>query len=100
MRSFNAKYGITETEHSQYYATARGELLRLREALADGRRYLFGTLSYADVEMASSLILLGPVPESLHGSASREVMTDQALATEFADLKAWRDAFHADHPLV
>ena len=100
MRAFNAKYGITATDRTQYHASARSELLRLREALAGGRRYLFGALSYADFEMASSLILLGPVPESPHGPASRKVMTDPTLASEFSDLTAWRNAFHADHPLV
>ena len=100
MRAFNRKYGITREQLADYEATMRSELSQLREALSGGRFYLFDQLSYADFEMAVALSVLGPVPESPHGPAARAVMTEDALASEFADLKAWRDAFHARHPLI
>jgi glutathione S-transferase len=100
MRAFNLKYGITEQQRASYDATIRSELYHLREALAGGRRYLFERLTYADFAMAIALSALGPVPETPHGPAARAVMTDLALAAEFADLTAWRDSFHARHPLI
>jgi glutathione S-transferase len=100
MRAFNRKYGITPEQRAHYDATVRSELLHLREALRGDRFYLLDALSYADYEMATALSVLSPVPESSHGPAARAVMTDAQLSEEFADLRTWRDAFHARHPLI
>jgi glutathione S-transferase len=98
VRQFNAKYQITEARAAQYERTMRDELGRLRAALADGRRYILGELTYADFAMAMGLMMLSPLPDAPMGPAMRRVASDDGLAAEYADLVAWRDALHAAHP--
>ena len=98
-RLFNAKYKIRASERPRNLHIMREELSRLRGALADGRRYLLGELSYADVAMSIALMMLG----FLHGETvlgPRRLSVETDLVEEHADLLAWRDAFHAQHPLL
>lgn len=97
-RTFNAKYAITKDKQPSSHALMRAEFSRMRQALADGRRYLLEQLSYADFAMAVCVHTLRAVPSSPMGPAMLRVSTDAALAAEFPDLIAWRDALYAAHP--
>ncbi len=100
VRMFNRKYGIRATDVLLHESTMRLELSHLRQALADGRRYLLGEFSYADVAMALALQLLEPLPESPMGPASRAAATDDVLRASYGDLLRWRDRIHAVHRLL
>jgi glutathione S-transferase len=98
--AFNAKYGISHGGEIAATANMRHELMGLRAALSDGRAYLLGDFSYADVAMALGLQLVMPLPDSPMEAASQRAATHEVLAAEFADLLAWRDAVHANHGLL
>ena len=97
VRTFNAKYSIRPEQQAEYHALVREELLRLRGALAGGRRFLLDQLSYADFAMAVCISCMRPLPDAPMGPAMRLASTDEVLAAEFPDLIAWRDALHAEH---
>lgn len=76
----------------------REELLATRNAL-QGKDYLLGEFSYADIAMAVVLQMVKPVDDK-HlrlGPATRQVWTDEKLAKEFEDLLAWRDRLYDKH---
>jgi len=98
--AFNAKYGITPGAEVEATRRARTELLALREALSDGREYLLGSFTYADITMALALQLIQPLPGSPMGPSSLRAATHPELTAEFADLLAWRDRIHARHGLL
>jgi glutathione S-transferase len=100
VRLFNRKYGIRRDDVLLHESTVRLELGHLRRALADGRRYLLGDFSYADVAMALSLQVIDPLPESPMGPAMRAAATDDVIKAGYADLLRWRDSVHAAHPLL
>jgi glutathione S-transferase len=100
LRLFNRKYGIRPDDVLLHESTMRLELEHLRQALADGRRYLLGGFSYADVTMALALQVLEPLPESPLGPRSRIVGTDTVLKASYSDLLRWRDDIHAAHQLL
>ena len=100
VRLFNRKYGIRRDDVLLHESTMRLELDHLRQALADGRRYLLGEFSYADVAMALALQVLEPLPESPMGPASRAAATDDVIKASYADLLRWRDGVNAAHPLL
>jgi glutathione S-transferase len=97
-RIFNAKYGIRASELPSYEATLRQELDSLAKTLSDGRKYLVGELSYADVAMAVALSWLRPLAGDGLGAEMRRVMADERLAAEYPQLIAWRDTIHAVRP--
>jgi len=90
------KYGCSDDEQENR-AALRDALAELRTALADGRQYLLGQLSYADIAMASALQFVSPVDDR-HirlGPATRRAWTDLELAGELTDLLEWRDQLYA-----
>ncbi len=94
LRFLAHKYALTgDLEASN--AIVRAELLELRRAL-DGRPYLYGALTYADITMAVVLQLVSPVANEFIplGPATRTVWTNELLADEFSDLVEWRDALY------
>jgi glutathione S-transferase len=97
---FERKYAIRQSEQDSNAEAMRAELQRLRSALGDGRRYLLGELSYADVAMAFALQGLRPLPRTPLGPAMRRAMTDEELCAEHADLLRWRDDLQRDHALL
>ena len=97
---FKRKYSIVESEQEANVEAMRGELLRLRSALGDGRAYLLGEFSHADVVMAFALQGLQPLPESPLGPAMRRAATDETLSAEFGDLLRWRDGLQRSHALL
>lgn len=104
-----SRYGVARTirkyqalaGQEAYLATLRAVLSALREALgpdpAAGPATLLGSFSYADICMAQALIAAGAHdgPYLRIGRASKRQWTQPALAEEFADLLAWRDAVYA-----
>jgi len=98
VRGFNAKYSIEETRRAEYVAVQRRELEALQQALADGREYLLGELSYADFAMAVGMMQLRPLDETPMGPRMRATAGDAELAAEFPRLLGWRDALYAKHP--
>lgn len=95
---FGRKYGLESKDLARCEAEVREGLLGLREGLA-GRPYLLDGFTYADVVMAGTLQGVEPV-QSEHfplRPATRAAWTRPALAREFRDLLAWRDALYAKH---
>lgn len=95
VRVFAAKYArVTPGDDGQL----RAALLEWRRAL-DGRETLLGTLSYADMAMATSLQFIEPVAERYIelDPRIRPTWCDPELAEEFVDLLSWRDALYDSH---
>ncbi len=77
----------------------RAGLQAVREALG-GRAFVHGgTFSYADILAASALQGVAPPADRFLAlpPATRRLWTHEQLATEFADLVAWRDAIYEKH---
>ncbi len=92
------KYGVRAGEEARHESASRAVLDGLRAALAGGREHLLGDgFSYADIAMAAALQFVRPVDGRYIrlGPATRAVWTHAALASEFADLLAWRDRLYA-----
>ena len=91
------KYGASDDE-VEAVARMREVLVEVRAAL-DGGAYLLGDFSYADVAIAACLQVVTPVDGAYLriGPATRRVWTTAALARDFSDLLAWRDAIYARH---
>jgi glutathione S-transferase len=71
---------------------------RLRATLSDGRRYLTGEFSFADIAAASAVHYLAPVvhPRVPIAPRSRAVWVVAGLDAEFADLIWFRDRLYAE----
>jgi glutathione S-transferase len=95
---FHRKYGAATGTEAERTEAIRNELVALRSGLAGGDT-LLGTFSYADVAMAVALQFVQPVDgcRPIMKPATRRTFTQPGLATEFADLLAWRDAVFARH---
>lgn len=65
----------------------------------DGKPYLTGSFSFADIAVAASLQALRPRSRAPLGPATRAIWADESLQTEFADLLTWRDALYTKHRL-
>lgn len=91
------KYNLVADQDASVSIVAEG-LHDFRKALS-GRKYLYDTLSYADVVMAVSLQLVAPVADKfIHlGKATRRVCTHIPFLTDFADIVEWRDSLYAEH---
>jgi glutathione S-transferase len=98
-RAFARKYDLRLEDGAEHVRVVRSALERLRSALAAGSPYLLGTFSYADIAMTTLLQGVVPVADRFLkiGPATRAVWTQAALATEFADLVAWRDRIYETH---
>jgi glutathione S-transferase len=92
------KYGTKRWTEGQARSLLRRSLETLRRSL-DGREYLLGHFSYADISAAQMLGVVKPVYCSRvpMGPASRRGFTDPLLAGEFADLVSWRDQLYSRH---
>lgn len=96
---FARKYQVDLDNTAPQQAALREALLAMRAALAKSQPYLLGAFSYADVVTALVLQAVQPVADRHMpiGPASRKNWTQPALATEFADLLAWRDTLYERH---
>ncbi len=100
VRVFNRKYGIRAQDLSLHETAMRLELDNLRKTLSDGRSYVLGEFTYADVTIALGLQVIKPLPETPMAPAARRAATDEELCESYADLLRWRDALHARHRLL
>lgn len=92
------KYGADDEAVRRADEELRASLTSLGEALG-GSEHLLGEFTYADVAMAVTLQFIQPVGDQYIRltPAVRACWTHEALAREFADLVAWRDALYAAH---
>ena len=95
MRMFGRKYGARLDDLDGATAAMRTALSAVRRGLAGGS-HLLGEFSYADIIVATLMQAVLPVSDQYVrvGPANRRVWTHDALATEFADLIAWRDRLY------
>jgi glutathione S-transferase len=93
------KYSTRERSGDDHERTLIDTLETMRAGLANGRKYLLGEFSYADVCAAVILQFVSPVDGRFIrlGPATRAIWTYPALADRFPDLVAWRDAVYAQH---
>ncbi len=101
MRAFARKYGVGEDARAAHLGGLRKALDALRAALAVRSPYLLGSFGYADIAMATLLQGVSPVADRFIAlaPAHRAAWTQPALASEYADLVAWRDAlYERDRP--
>jgi glutathione S-transferase len=93
------KYAIGDNDADELLVRMLRVLDKLHAALADGRRYLLGEFSFADIAMAVSLqFVCPPLVDAVRlGPASRRAWTEPTLSREYKDLLAWRDALYEQH---
>jgi glutathione S-transferase len=98
-RAFVRKYDLPLADLEGQKRICRGALDRLRSGLAASGPYLEGTFSYADIAMATLLQGISPVDNRFIklGRDLRAVWTQPDLASEYADLVAWRDRLYETH---
>jgi glutathione S-transferase len=90
------KYGTGGVDPAAATAKLREVLGAMRKVLGSRSTILDG-FSYADMAMAVVLQMIAPVAKEYIalGPARRRAWTEPALASEYADLVAWRDALYA-----
>ena len=91
-----SKYAVPWDSEAEVEKTLRPALDEVRRALG-GRPHLFRRFSFADVAIAAALHAVRPWAKSPIGPATRTIWTNEALATHYADLLAWRDAIYRSY---
>jgi glutathione S-transferase len=74
----------------------RPALEEIRKARGD-RATLLPDFTFADVAIAASLQAVRPRARAPFGPGTRAIWENGALASEYADLLAWRDEVYAKH---
>lgn len=100
IRFLEKKYDVPADVEREIERTLRPLLRELREAIKEGGYVLSGAspaFTYADVALAATMQVLRPWAGAKLGPATREAWTNEALAREFDDLVAWRDAIYGKH---
>lgn len=94
------KWNVPEDVDAEVEHTLRPLLEEAREAIEDGG-YVLSRLglsfTYADIALAATMQVVRPRETSTLGPATREAWTNAALARDFEDLLAWRDAIYGKH---
>jgi len=90
------KYETAGVDPAAATAKLREVLAAMRKVLGSRSTVLDG-FSYADIAMAVVLQMISPVATEYIalGPARRRAWTEPTLASEYADLVAWRDALYA-----
>lgn len=88
------KYGIPADFDVE--AELRSACERVREGL-DGKPYLLGTFTYADIAIATALQALRPHASARLGPGTAASWTHEDVARSFEDLVSWRDTIYAKH---
>lgn len=97
------KYGGDARSLAEHERIAREGLDALRDALARSPsdatpKTILPRFSFADIAATQMLAFVSPPTFGLKlGKASREGFTQPALAADYADLVAWRDAIYEAH---
>jgi glutathione S-transferase len=91
------KYGAGRRTEDAHRERVRRAFDAVREALADGRRYLLGRFTFADIAVASSAQYLAPVmhPRVPVFRRSAGVWVVPGLTAEFGEVLRYRDALYA-----
>lgn len=84
------KYGGARLDDAACEAQLVAALEALREGL-QGRDWLCGAFSYADITGAAALSFVSPHAKAKIGDLSRSLWTEPHLADRFAELLSWRD---------
>jgi glutathione S-transferase len=97
MQAFARKYELNLDDSEAPTRTVRAAMDALRKGLAVSAPYLLGAFGYADIALASIIQGFSPVADSFLklGPATRAAWTRPDLATDYADLVAWRDLVYA-----
>lgn len=96
-RALLRKYDPVPTTDTAAVAAIRAVLDAVRPAIQNGD-HLVGALSWADISVAAALAFVAP-PDALPGLGplARRAWTMDALASEYADVLAWRDRIYRRH---
>jgi glutathione S-transferase len=93
-----SKYDVPRDAEREAEEVLRPAFDELRKALGAARGpYLLDGFSFADIAMAASLQTLRVRSGAPIGPATRAVWENVALARDFEDLLAWRDALYTKH---
>jgi glutathione S-transferase len=85
-----SKYAVGDNSDESMLVEMRLALTKLADAL-QGRDWLLGDFSYADITAAASLSFVKPHESTPLGPRSRALWTEDGLAQEFSELVTWRD---------
>ena len=91
-----SKYEVARDPDAEAERVLGPALDDVREGLG-GRATLLDAFSFADVAIAASMHVLLPWARAPIGPATRAIWENVALAREYEDLLAWRDAVYAKH---
>ncbi len=95
------KYGADKTALAAHEANLRAELDALRAALSTSEsspKTLLGSFTFADIAAAQMVTFVCPPSFGIKiGAEGRKSFTDSALAAEYHDVIAWRDALYDAH---
>ena len=92
------KYGFGEAASERAEQAIRKTLEAGRSAIVrEGGHPVGDRFTFADIALANSLHFVSPHASLRMGEATRACFTQPALAHEFADLLAWRDACYEAH---
>ena len=92
------KYGFGEASSESAEQAIRKTLEAGRSAIVrEGGHPVGDRFTFADIALANSLHFVSPHASLRMGEATRACFTQPALAHEFADLLAWRDACYEAH---
>lgn len=100
VRYLRFKYAHNGTHETELERTLAAHLETVRDTLArSGGAYLLGTLTFADLAVATMLQMVSPIegPDAHLSDVERPAWTRPALARSFADVLRWRDALYAKH---
>jgi glutathione S-transferase len=91
-----SKYDVPWNAEAEVARTLRPALDEIRAALG-GRPHFFRRFTFADLAIAASLQVLRPPSRAPIGPGTRAIWTNEALAGEYGDLLAWRDAIYSSY---
>jgi len=94
-----SKHDVPRDADAETERTLRPALDEVRAALGTlgKREHLLERFTFADIAIASALQVLRPPARAPIGPGTREIWSNDALATEYAELLTWRDAIYASH---
>lgn len=88
---------VEAEESSASLEASMAKVLEAARKSLEGKEYLLGELTFADVAMAASLVVIKLRPDSPLGPEQRKVWDEPRLAAAFPDLLQWRDRMYASH---
>ncbi len=96
LRFIASKHEIARDVGSEIEHVLRPLLQEVQERVS-GRTYVFASLSFADIALASCMQVLRARPWPKVPEALLDAWTNESLANEFEPLLKWRDAIYDKH---